>query len=320
MVLKVERFHMSAPTPLSQPDSLSETQKAALLKLLVDDDPVVVATVRDRILESGPGSIQWLEPHTRSNDPTLRRRTLEIFDLVGRQQADRRFLAHCMNQAAGFVTDDHNSHPATADNERYADPARLEEGVWMLAQTRFPRINISAYQAILDDYALELRNRIDPEGSPHDSLACMNDFLFEELGFRGNEKDYYDPNNSYLNRVIDRKTGNPISLCTIYFLVGRRLRFPITGIGMPGHFLCRYQTPSEEIYIDAFNRGKLLSKSDCIRFLLQSSNGFQEGFLAASSPRQIILRMCTNLHQIYSHHSNPEESSRIQRYIVALAK
>jgi regulator of sirC expression with transglutaminase-like and TPR domain len=98
------------------------------------------------------------------------------------------------------------------------------------------------------------------------------------------------------------------------------LKLPIVGIGMPGHFLIRFQSSTGELFIDAFNRGKLLSKADCIKYLLHTSHGFQEGYLAAVSPRRVLLRVCSNLHQIYAQLELPEETARLQRYIVALAK
>jgi regulator of sirC expression with transglutaminase-like and TPR domain len=120
--------------------------------------------------------------------------------------------------------------------------------------------------------------------------------------------------------VIDRRTGNPISLCMVYLFLARRLHLPVAGIGMPGHFLCRFQCPTDELYIDAFNRGKLLSRTDCVTYLVQTNYGFQEVLLAPATPRRILLRMCSNLHQIYLHLKLADETARLQRYIVALAK
>jgi regulator of sirC expression with transglutaminase-like and TPR domain len=120
--------------------------------------------------------------------------------------------------------------------------------------------------------------------------------------------------------VVDRRTGNPISLCLVYLFIARRLRLPIVGIGMPGHFLIRFQSSTGEVFIDAFNRGKLLSKADCVKYLLHTSHGFQEGYLAPVSPRRVLLRVCSNLHQIYAQLELAEDTSRLQRYIVALAK
>jgi regulator of sirC expression with transglutaminase-like and TPR domain len=178
---------------------------------------------------------------------------------------------------------------------------------------------VDACRAVLDAYAETLRERIRGVSPPREVLLTINQFLFETVGLEGNETDYYAPENSYLNLVLDRRTGNPINVCLVYLVIARRLQLPITGIGMPGHFVCRYQSSVEEIYIDAFNAGRLLTKADCVKYLLQSSYGFQEGLLAPASPRRILLRICSNLHQTYLHLKLRDETARIQRYIVALA-
>ncbi|PYM13555.1 MAG: hypothetical protein DME18_08725 [Verrucomicrobia bacterium] len=291
---------MSATTTAEKSQVLSESQRTALVKLLTDEDPAVYHLVREKILSCGQTATAWMQPHVLSSDPVLRRRAQEIIEHLARQSADNRFLAFCLSQ--------------------HGEDLDVEQGTWLLAQTRYPDINVAAYQALFDSYAGDLRERIDFGAKPDQILASINQYLFSELGFRGNEQNYYEPENSYLNRVIDRRTGNPISLCMVYLLLSRRLHLPVTGIGMPGHFLCRFQCSTDEVYIDAFNRGKLLSKNDCVKYLVQTNYGFQEGLLAPATPRRILLRMCSNLHQIYLHLKLPDETGRLQRYIVALAK
>src|SRR5205807_1185441 len=110
----------------------------------------------------------------------------------------------------------------------------LEQGLWLLAQTEYPEINVEAYQALLDTFASEVAERLEPGGEPKALLGKLNDYIFGELRFAGNEENYYDPENSYLNRVVDRRTGNPINLCVVYLLLARRLRLPVAGIGLPG--------------------------------------------------------------------------------------
>lgn len=280
-------------------DALSDNQKAALIKLLTDDDIAVYHTIRSKILSYGAGAAAWLRPHTLSSDPVLRRRANELVYYLSRQEADNRFLAFCLSQG---------------------EEMDIEEGAWLLSQTQYPDINISAYQALFDSYVADLRERLDLKGGPESILGGINQYLYADLGFAGNEANYYDPDNSYINRVVDRRTGNPISLCLVYLFIARRLRLPIAGIGMPGHFLIRFQSATGDIYIDAFNRGKLLTKADCIQYLLHTSHGFQESYLAAVSPRRVLLRVCSNLHQIYVELELQDETSRLQRYIVALAK
>lgn len=291
---------MSSPPPISAPRALSEAQKSALLTLLGDEDANVYRAVRERIVAAGQPAVPWLRRHTLSSDPLVRRRANDIINHLAQQEADNAFLAFCV------------SHGEDLD---------LEQGAWLLAQTQYPAINLAAYQALLDTFAAELRERITEPQTPVALLAAINDYVFTELGFHGNQENYYDPDNSYLNRVIDRRTGNPISLCTLYWLLARRLRLPIIGVAMPGHFLCRYQSSTTEaFFIDAFNRGKLLSRADCIKYLHAAGHGFQESFLSAATPARTLLRMCSNLHQIYSHLGLKDEMARLQRYLVALAK
>ena len=299
----------------------SESQRAALVKLLTDDDPAIYQTVRTKILSYGQSSHVWLRSHVLSSDPVLRRRVQEIIDHLARQTAHSRFMAFCLNQGEDFAVEESSGmHPGKKDAVRFTDSTRVEEGTWLLAQTKYPDINVAAYQALFDSYAGDLRERIDFGAGAERILASINEYLYNVLGFTGNEQNYYDPDNSYLNRVVDQRLGSPISLCMVYLFVARRLRLPITGIAMPGHFLCRFQSSTDEIYIDAFNRGKLLSRADCIKYLLHTSHGFQEGYLASATPRRTLLRMCSNLHQICVHLEQPEETARVQRYIVALAK
>ena len=151
-------------------------------------------------------------------------------------------------------------------------------------------------------------------------MTKLPSHLQQPLGVAGNEENYYDPENSYLNRVLDRRTGNPISLSLLYLLIGRRLLLPIAGIGLPGHFICRYQSSSAEFYIDAFSRGKILTKADCVQYLLQANYSVRDDYLAPVTPRRMLLRICGNLHQIYLHLEQAEDATRIQRYLIALAK
>jgi len=290
---------MRAPAPTKGTQRLTESQRTALISLLGDEDQSVYETVHAKLISFGEEVVNWLKPYTISDDPLLRRRAQRIILSFERKAADERFMDFCASRGEDLP---------------------LEEGVWQLAKTQYPEINVSAYEALLDAYAAVLRTRINFTGTAEEILDTLNRYLFNELHFAPNEANYYDPDNSYLNRVMDKRTGNPISLCTVYLLLGRRLKLPITGIGLPGHFVCRYQTSTAEIYVDAFNRGKLLTKADCIKYLLHTHHGLEEGYLAPVTPRRILLRMCANLHQIYLHNELADETARFQRYLVALAK
>lgn len=290
---------MESTTTKSVRSELPESQKVALLSLLGDEDPAVYDAVREKIMSCGPEARDWLRSQALSSNPLVRRRTQEIIRHFDRQAADDQFLAFCLKQSRDFD---------------------LENAAWLLAQTQYPEINVEAYAALLDNFAAELEQRISPLTRATPLLTRINEYVFGELGFTGNEKNYYDPDNSYLNRVLDRRTGNPINLTLVYMLLARRLHLPVTGIGLPGHFLCRYQTASEEVYIDAFNRGKLLTKGDCIHYLVRGNYDLREEYLTPISPRRMLARICGNLHQIYNRLGQKDDVTRLQRYLVALSR
>ena len=279
---------------------LTQSQRAALITLLADDDPTVYQSIRGKILASGPAAADWLRAHALSKDPILRRRVQEILQHFARQAADNAFLGFCLkNQGANFD---------------------LETALWLLARTRYPDLNIDAYQAQLDDYAATLLERITPAAKPKRTLTTINQLLFEELGFKGDEEDYYAPENSYLNCVIDRRRGNPISLCLIYLLLTSRLKMPVVGIGLPGHFLARYQDSATEIYIDAFYQGRFLTKNDCIHHLVHENYSLDEAHFSPATPHRILMRVCANLYQSHRSAKQEAEATRFQRYIMALAR
>ena len=290
---------MSGAADMAVPKGLSRSQGLALLNLLADEDPSVYRPVREKIISCGPPAAEWLRPHTMSDDPALRRRAQEIVLHFDRMAADDEFLAFCL---------------------RHGEELDLEQGALMLAQTRYPSINPEAYRALLDAHAGELQERIDFGAEPREILGAINDYLFGELGYTGNEQDYYDPDNSYLNCVMDRRTGNPINLCLVYILLARRLHLPVAGIGLPGHFICRYQSTSAEVYVDPFNRGRLLSKADCVQYLARGSVAARDEYLTPVTPRRLLLRICSNLHQVYQRREQAAEAMRLQRYLVALAR
>jgi regulator of sirC expression with transglutaminase-like and TPR domain len=279
--------------------AISEQRRQALLTLLGDEDRSISDRARDEILGLGRGAIEVLRSASVHTDPLIRRRSQRLLQKLEKEAADAQFLEFCLKHGEEF---------------------EIEEGLWRLSRTQYPEINVEAYQALLDSYATTLRDRLEAAPEPRRLIATINEFLFDELGFRGNEQNYYEPENSYLNRVLDRRTGNPISLSLVYLMLARRLKLPMVGVGMPGHFICRFQSPAGALFVDAFNHGKVLTKSDCVSYLLQSNYGFSESYLVPATPRRVLLRVCSNLHQSYRQLDMRAEAERFQRYIVALAR
>lgn len=276
---------------------LSDRQRQALISLLGDDDPVTYSAVRTKILSYGPAIEPWLRPLTISNDPILRRRTGEILDHLTRQRTTDSFLQFCR------------------DSNEQLD---LETGTLLLAHSRYPSIKLEGYTALLDMWAAELQGRLARATTEEARLGAFNRFLFSDLKFDGSLLYGHDPDCCYLNRIIDKRVGNPIGLSAIYLFLARRSRLPVVGIGMPGHFICRYQTAGGEIYVDCFRRGTLLSSADCLRQLKASKVAATESVLRPATPRQTLTRMCRNLVMTYGHLELGEEAARAQRYVEAL--
>jgi regulator of sirC expression with transglutaminase-like and TPR domain len=178
----------------------------------------------------------------------------------------------------------------------------LAKAALYIAQEEYPDLDPSEYLNALDTMADEVQERLPAERYPLRMLQTINRYLYDDLGFTGNTADYYDPRNSFLNDVIDRRTGIPITLALVYLEIARRLDFPMVGIGMPGHFLIRPEFQEAGIFVDAFNRGEILFEQDCQERLAQIYGQpvqLQPAFLEAVTHRRFLARMLANLKIIY---------------------
>ncbi|MEY4689864.1 MAG: hypothetical protein RIT19_189 [Verrucomicrobiota bacterium] len=278
----------------------SVERQQALLTLLADEDPGVVECIRGQLAPEGRPHA-WLKAHRLHEDPVIRARVRELWDARARIDADREFLEFCAGHGEHFD---------------------LEEAVWKLARTRNPGAPIEAYQAQLDEWARSAAPAVEASRDGGGVVSALNAVLFGEQRFQGNSENYFDPDNSYMDRVIDRRRGIPITLCSLYQFVARRLGLPVVGIGMPGHFLCRYQDAQGEWLIDAFHGGRLVTRSEArqrlAHFALPESDGAI--LLQPITPRRCLQRMIANLHVIHQERRDAAESQRLQRYLVLLSR
>ncbi len=178
----------------------------------------------------------------------------------------------------------------------------MEQACFVLSQVEYPDLIVTDYTSKIDALAEEARNRIAGIEGEKPVVRSINHFLFKEVGFRGNKESYYDPENSYINRVLDRQLGIPISLSALYLFIAKRLELPIYGVGFPGHFLLKYKHKSG-FYIDAFNNGRILTRADCVNYLHRQGYAFYDAYLSISTSKEILARMIRNLVLIY-HQSN----------------
>lgn len=171
-----------------------------------------------------------------------------------------------------------------------------------IALPDYPKLDISAYLARIDRFAEEVTAQCGAGAGEFRLIAALNYVLFSRHGFRGNRDDYYDPKNSFLNELIERKTGIPITLSVLYMEVARRIGLEVDGVGFPGHFLVKAVCADDEVVIDPFDGGEIRSRQDLEALLKRMYGGkvdFRSNFLAAVSKKQILQRMLNNLKVIY---------------------
>ncbi|MFN8523586.1 MAG: transglutaminase-like domain-containing protein [Chloroflexota bacterium] len=184
------------------------------------------------------------------------------------------------------------------------DESRIDLGsaAFALAALEYPDLDVAVQVQRLDRLAGEASRVLRATDPPRRHVAAINRVLFDEYGLRGNRDDYYDPRNSYLNEVLDRRLGIPITLSVIYMEVGRRLGLTLRGVGLPGHFLVRVATADEPLLVDPFGGGRLLDTEDCAALLRDvhgSEARLDPAMLRSVGTRAILYRMVTNLKLIY---------------------
>lgn len=201
------------------------------------------------------------------------------------------------------------STPATLELQQWLSQGfkqlNLGEAALLLAKIEYPDLNVSTYLQRFEEMANRVREKIVHQSTPN-MIIALNQVLFEEEGFFGNIDHYYDPKNSFLNDVLDRKTGIPITLAIIYLEVGQRLGLPLKGISFPGHFLVKLEMSAHSMLVlDPFLKGIPLSET-ALNQRLEEMQGkgragriFLRQALQTASTQDILIRMLRNLKDIY---------------------
>lgn len=187
--------------------------------------------------------------------------------------------------------------------DRPDEDIALDVAALLIAEWEYQDLDVSRYVALLDGFGERAQQAChDREAQSFGEIRALNRTLFHELGFRGNQDDYYDPRNSFLHQVIERRTGIPITLSVLYMEVARRVGLRVHGISFPGHFLVRYDQEESSVIIDPFRMGMTLDASDLAALLKRARGPAAELTLDALAPagkREILLRMLTNLAHVY---------------------
>lgn len=277
--------------------SLSEREYRALISLLADEDVRVLQTVWEHLLEIGAPALAYLREAAEDPDPRTRIRARHIMQRIQAEDLEERFSKIAAAEDAGFS---------------------LEDGIFAVARIEYPDLDRQQFASQLDAIADEVRTRVAGRVDPREIVQAMNAYIFGELNFSGNSADYYNPDNSYMNRVLERRSGIPITLSALLLLIAERLELPIYGVGLPGHFLVKYDDGEQEIYIDPYNGGRMLTRKDCAQYLTGAGYYFKEEYIATSSSRDIVVRILRNLVLIYSKQQDKARVRQLTHYVEIL--
>jgi regulator of sirC expression with transglutaminase-like and TPR domain len=195
----------------------------------------------------------------------------------------------------------------------------LAEASLLIAAEEYPGLDVPRYLERLDRMGRDAQERL--ARGPRAGVEALSAYLFEEEGFRGNVEDYYDPRNSFLNEVIDRRTGIPITLSMLYMEVARRAGVGVFGVGLPGHFLVRAEAAGRAVLVDPFHGGALLSEADCQKRLDRVFDGrlrLEPEMLAPCPRKGILARMLRNLKAIYAKADDYPRALRTMDLLLSL--
>ena len=271
----------------TQPPEIS-----SLIRLLDDRDSFVTDRVSDRLEELGTEAVPFLEMASRSENLTLKARALDILGRIAPRQLADAFRSLC----------------------RTEDDIDLEKGILLLMQFGHPTADPDQVHRQLDQLAEGLAQKIDPQDPASLVVEQLTNYLFRQHGFHGNQDNYIDPDNSYLDTVLKNKTGLPIALSALCILIGQRLQIPIVGIGLPYHFIAQYNSAGDSILFDPFHKGRILTPEKCSEMVQGFGIQFEDHYLIPVTHREILIRMIQNLVNVYQQSGEEAKVSSLKEY------
>ena len=188
-----------------------------------------------------------------------------------------------------------------------------------MARIENPKLDPRPFLELLDSHARELAELTRDCTTGDQRVRAANLYLFDQLGFQGNETDYYSPSNSCLNEVLLARTGIPVSLAVVYLEIARRLQWPVSGISMPGHFILQYDDGDFECYIDAYSAGRILDLDECRQLafhLAKVDIAKRPDVMEPATNWQIAVRMLQNLRGIYARRKEYAKLAKVLDWLL----
>jgi len=259
---------------------ISKSEIESLIYLLDDPDPFVQSEVKGRLFELGEQVVPLLDQHkSEEADPQNRDLINGIIQKITYSSIEEGFTDVLAN---GF-----------------SNMKQLEDAVFILARFDDPTLRISEYRHQLDQYAARIKSDLRYALSATEKLHRLLDLVFVDLGFKGGLKNYYQPDNAHLHKVIDNRSGLPISLALVVLFLARRLDIPFRGMQMPVHFMLMYESEQEKLFVDPFDRGKIINYNQCYYFLKQNGIEPKSKHFQPADESTILARYTRNLIRSY---------------------
>lgn len=298
---------------------MNKNEIKSLVLLLDDDDPEVLSHIKNKILEIGNEIIPYLEEEWHQLKSVEHQQRVE--NIIQQIQ----FKQLCNDFANWYKTEKHD----------------LLEGVFLVAKYRFPELEKQYILNAIDKIRLDVWLELHMDLTPYEKIRIINYIFYQSCGFKGNTQNYHDPQNSFINQVIDSKKGNPIMLAVIYMLVAQRLNLPVFGVNLPQHFVLAYTEehftdyatvsfndidklikPSGKtlFYINAFNNGTLFTKANLEQFLKQINIESKAEFFEPCSNLDIVKRILRNLVSAYQKQGKKSKMHDMQQLLYLLGE
>ncbi|PZX51388.1 transglutaminase-like domain-containing protein [Algoriphagus chordae] len=272
---------------------LTDGELNALVSLLDDSDREVRMHVRDRIISLGNEIIPFLEKKWENSfNPDIQK---EIEELVH----DLQF----------------SLLKARLIDWRDTDDRDLLTGLWIINTYQYPDLEYAKLNADMHQIYFDVWTAFKNDLTPYEQVQAINNVLFNKLRFSANTKNFHSPANSMLSSVLDSKRGNPLTLCSIYLLVSKKLGLPIYGVNLPNLFVLTYKSADITFYINAFNKGLIFSRKDINNYLEQLKIEPKEIFFEPCAHLQIMLRMFRNLENSFEKLGESDKVQEIKELI-----
>jgi len=292
-----------APFPVAPPpktfsvrrveiDTLGEAEREAFLSLLDDTSPAVRRALLARFVQLGSAAVPFLQTVARGPNRVVGRHAAWFLNELN--------LADPVAEFCGFIR-----------SLNY----ELESGALLLARTVSPQLDTGACCAQLDVMAERCRELIVEPSSTREKCRVLNRVLFHEWGFHGNVENYTDPRNSFIDQVLERRTGIPLSLSVVYLLVAGRLGLELEPVGLPGHFLVGCFTDDLPFFIDPFDRGVFRDAAEIFDLLRANNVAPKLTDLAPTPVREVLCRSCRNLVNHYTAAGESERARLFARFV-----